>query len=86
MFNSRGGHLWKLVRNETRTKVVHKNESQGYNKVKLHIIKKLHYAIEKLTFLIKLALYLISMNLLSTSLYCLANITSSIKSFIHKLF
>ena len=86
MFISRGGHLWKLVRNEKRTKVVHKNESQGYNKVKLHIAKKLQLCYRRTYILNKTCSLLISMNVLSTSLYCLANITSSIKSLIHKLF
>ena len=32
----------KLGRKKTRTKGVHKNVRQGYNKVKLHIMKNLH--------------------------------------------
>ena len=32
----------KLGSKKTRTKVVHKNVSQGYNKVKSHILKNLH--------------------------------------------
>ena len=32
-----------LINTKTRTKVVQKNVSQGYNKVKLHIMKILHY-------------------------------------------
>ena len=34
----------------TWAKVVHKNVSQGYKKVKLHIMKNLHYEFEMIRF------------------------------------